>query len=115
MEGEATEGEATEGETTEGESTVNEAFIPEPGRSKVYVFNEYAEEIGIDINGQAYRIPTGTPDDGIFIDLDPGKYTYTLSIPGGAANGEVEVGADQTWGFGVRGDGAVYTPSQLYP
>jgi len=91
------------------------SIVPQAGRSKVYVFNEFREEVLIDIAGQAVKISPGTPDDGIFIDLDPGKYTYTLSIPGGAANGEVELGPDQTWGFGVRGDGAVYNPVQLYP
>jgi hypothetical protein len=90
-------------------------FVPQAGRSKLYVFNEFGQEITIDINSQAYKIAPGTPEDGIYIDLDPGKYTYTLSIPGGAANGEVELGADQAWGFGVRGDGAVYNPMQLYP
>ncbi len=88
---------------------------PQPGRSKLYVFNEFAAEITIDIASQAHKIPMGTPEDGIFIDLDPGKYTYTLSIPGGATGGEIELGPDQTWGFGVRGDGAVYNPVQLYP
>jgi hypothetical protein len=90
-------------------------MVPQPGRAKLYVFNEFAEEVTIDINSQAHKIAPGTPEDGIYIDLDPGKYTYTLSIPGGAANGEVELGADQTWGFGVRGDGAIYNAVQLYP
>ena len=49
------------------------------------------------------------------IDLDPGKYTFTVSIPGGAVNGEVEMGKDQSWAVGVRGDGVVYNPFQVYP
>ncbi len=90
-------------------------YAPQPGRSKLYVFNEFNQEITIDVANQAHKIPPGIPEDGIFIDLDPGKYTYTLSIPSGARGGEVELGPDQTWGLGVRGDGAIYNPVQLYP
>jgi hypothetical protein len=90
-------------------------FAPEPGRSRLYVFNEFAEEITFDVGGQLIKMPTGTPDDAQPIDLDPGKYTYTISIPGGAVNGEVELGPDQSWAIGIRGDGVVYNPFVLYP
>ena len=79
------------------------------------MFNEYGQEIVFTIANQEHKIPTGTPDDAKPIDLDPGKYTFTMSIPGGAVNGEVELGADQSWAVGVRGDGAVYNPFQVYP
>ena len=94
---------------------VEHPFAPQPGRSRLYVFNEFGEDITFDIAGQAITIPPGTPDDAQPIDLDPGKYTYTISIPGGAVNGEVELGPDQSWVVGVRGDGVVYNPGQIYP
>ena len=94
---------------------VTNPFAPQPGRSRLYVFNEYGEEIMFTIANQEIKIPSGTPDDAKPIDLDPGKYTFTISIPGGAVNGEVEMGQDQSWTVGVRGDGVVYKPFQVYP
>ena len=91
-------------------------FAPAAGQAGFYIFNEFGEEITVDIGGQARKIPpNGTPESGVLIELAPGKYTYTLSIPGGAANGEIDLPPDQSWGLGVRGDGAVYNPFQVYP
>jgi hypothetical protein len=93
----------------------SDALAPPPGQSRLYLFNEFAAEITFDIGGQAVKIPTGTPDDARPLDLAPGKYTYTISLPGGAVNGEIELGPDQSWAIGVRGDGVVYLPYQVYP
>ena len=79
------------------------------------MFNEIAEELTFTINNQEYKIPPGGIDNPVPIDLDPGKYTYTISIPGGAVNGEVDLGQNQSWAVGVRGDKAVYNPFQVYP
>ena len=67
------------------------------------------------IEGKEVKIPPAGLDHPTPIDLTPGRYTFTISIPGGAANGEVTLAADQSWSVGGRGDGAVYNPFQVYP
>ncbi|RME77045.1 MAG: hypothetical protein D6784_04530, partial [Chloroflexi bacterium] len=92
------------------------SLAPNAGQSRLYVFNEFNQELTFTINNKEYKIPTtANPDNPVPIDLPPGKYTFTVSIPGGAANGEVEMGPNQSWAVGVRGDGAVYEPFQVYP
>lgn len=90
-------------------------FMPQAGRSRLYVFNEFNQELTFTINNKEHKIPPAGIDHPIPIDLDPGRYTYTISIPGGAANGEVTLAANQSWAVGVRGDSAVYNPFQVYP
>jgi hypothetical protein len=47
------------------------------------------------------------------LDLPPGKYEFTLTIPGQAAmNDTIEVGADEAWGL-IAGPGGAF-PAQLY-
>ena len=99
----------------EPEPAVLNPFAPQAGRSRLYVFNEFNEELTFTIDGQEHKIPPAGIDNPTSIDLNPGRYTYTVSIPGGAANGEVTLTADQSWSVGVRGDGAVYNAFQVYP
>jgi hypothetical protein len=90
-------------------------FAPQSGRSRLYVFNEIGETLTFTINNKEYKIPPGGIDKPIPIDLDPGRYTYTISIPFAAVNGEVTLGVNQSWAVGVRSDKAVYDPFQVYP
>lgn len=90
-------------------------FAPNPGQSRLYVFNEFNQELTFTIDNKQHTIPPAGLDNPTPIDLGPGRYTFTISIPGGAANGEVTMTADQSWSVGVRGDGAVYNPFQVYP
>ncbi len=90
-------------------------FAPQAGQSRLYVFNEFNQELTFTINSKEHKIPTAGIDHPTPIDLAPGRYTFTVSIPGGSANGEVTMAADQSWSVGVRGDGAVYNPFQVYP
>ncbi len=87
-------------------------YAPQPGRSRLYVFNEYGQELVFTINNREHKIGVNAE---VPIDLDAGRYTFTISIPGGAANGEVDMAPNQSWAVGVRGDGAVYDPFQVYP
>lgn len=87
-------------------------YAPQPGRSRVYVGNDYNETLTFTINNTENKV---TPGSEASIDLDPGKYTYTISIPGGAVNGEVEVEPDQSWAIYVDEHGSVYGPFQVYP
>lgn len=87
-------------------------FAPQAGRSRLYVFNEYNQDLTFTINNGEHKIAVNAE---VPIDMDAGKYTYTISVPGAAVNGEVEMGPNQSWAVGVRGDGAVYDPFQVYP
>ncbi|OQY43544.1 MAG: hypothetical protein B6242_14440 [Anaerolineaceae bacterium 4572_78] len=88
------------------------SLVPPTGKSRLFVFNEFKEELTFTIDDLEHKIPVNGQ---IPIDLEPGKYTYTISIPGGAVNGSVEMSADESWGIGVRSDGAVYNPTRIYP
>jgi hypothetical protein len=90
----------------------NSDYAPQPGRSMVFVGNDYSETLTFTINNTENKVPVGGQAP---IDLNPGKYTFTVSIPGGAVNGEVEVGPDQSWAVYVDEHGSVYGPFQVYP
>jgi hypothetical protein len=91
-------------------------LAPAAGRSRLWVFNEFGQELVFTINNQQHTIPTGGFDNMTAIDLDPGRYTYTISLPGGgAANREVTMAANEPRAVGVRGDSAVYDPFKVYP
>ena len=89
------------------------AFAPEPGRSRFYVVNDYPEELTLTINNQEHKVVVG--GGGLLVDLDAGKYTYTISIPFGSVNGEVEMAPGQSWAVIVYEDGGVRNPVQVYP
>jgi hypothetical protein len=91
-------------------------LAPQAGRSRLWVFNEFGQEVIFTINNQQHTIPTGGFDNMTPIDLDAGRYTYTVSLPGGgASNGEVTMAPNEAWAVGVRGDSAVYNPFKVYP
>ena len=91
-------------------------FAPNAGQSRLYVFNEFNQEVIFTINNGEHKIPPAGIDHPIPIDLAPGRYTYSISLPGaGSMNGEVTMAADQSWAVGVRGDARVYNPFQVYP
>jgi hypothetical protein len=90
----------------------NSDYAPQPGRSRLFVGNDYNETLTFTINNTENKVEVGGQ---VPIDLNPGKYTFTISIPGGAVNGEVEVGPDQSWGVYVDEHGSVYGPFQVYP
>ena len=88
------------------------SFAPEPGRSRLYVGNEYSEELTFTINNQEHKVIVGGE---VAIDLDAGKYTFTVSIPFGSVNGEVEMAPGQSWAVFVDEHGSVFAPSQIHP
>lgn len=88
------------------------SLAPQPGRSRLYVVNRYPEVLTFTINNQEHKIPLNSE---VPIDLDAGKYTYTVSIPFGAVNGEVDMGPNQSWAILVDENGSVFFPQQVYP
>jgi hypothetical protein len=87
-------------------------LAPQPGRARMYLVNQFPEELTFTINNQEHRV---APNSEFAVDLDAGYYTYTISIPFGAVNGEVDMAPNQSWGVLVTQDGGVTVAQQLYP
>jgi hypothetical protein len=111
----------------DGETSVNLAvrnpdaaakagMMPKSGQCKLLFGNANGAEAVITINKQTIKVAGGAGSkgpDGPTLDLPPGKYTYSLKLAGRPAqNGEVEVGADETWGL-LIGPGGVL-PLHMY-
>jgi hypothetical protein len=83
---------------------------PKPGQAKVLFGNINEAAATITFNNKAINVVAGTGvknPDGPMLDLAPGKYKYSLKLPGKPAeNDEVDLGADETWGLMI-GPGGV--------
>lgn len=90
--------------------------IPKPGQAKVLVTNPNEVEAVITINKQTIKVAAGAgtkAPDGPMLDLAPGKYKFSIKLPGKPAHDdEMEVGADQTWGLLIGPGGAL--PMHVY-
>ena len=111
----------------DGETTVNltvrspEAaakggVMPKPGQVKVLITNMSEAEAVITINKQTIKAAAGVgtkAPDGPVLDLAPGKYKFSVKMPGKpASNDELNVGADETWGLLVGPGGGL--PMRVY-
>jgi hypothetical protein len=90
--------------------------IPQPGQVKALFGNILDTEAVITINKRTIKVGAGVgvkSPDGPTLDLAPGKYKYSIQIPGKPAKtDEVEVNADETWGLMI-GPGGVL-PLRVY-
>ena len=85
-------------------------IMPKPGQAKIMFGNindcrggDHVQQQ--DDQGRGRRRHQGP--DGPMLDLPPGKYKYSIKLPGKPVqNDEVEVGADETWGLMI-GPGGV--------
>ncbi|RME79096.1 MAG: hypothetical protein D6784_01280 [Chloroflexi bacterium] len=76
--------------------------LPAPGMGSLVWMNHVGrDEVTIDIAGQLYKVPaqTGSIPGRLQIDLPPGLYTYTASVPNGSLNGNIAVTAGQVTGL----------------
>ncbi len=77
---------------------------PATGMGRIAWINYYGrDELVVDLNGQLYKVPpqtNGIPGR-LEIDVSPGFYRYTVSVPNGSLNGEVMVVAGQITGLGI--------------
>ena len=68
-------------------------------------------EAVVTINKQTIKVAAGVgakAPDGPTLDLAPGKYPFSIKLPGKPAhNDELEVGADETWGLFIGPGGAL--------
>ncbi len=91
-------------------------LMPKPGQVKILFGNINDAEAAITFNNKTIKIAAGVgtkAPDGPTLDVPPGKYKYSVKLPGKPAQSdEVEVGADETWGLMI-GPGGVL-PLQAY-
>jgi hypothetical protein len=86
-------------------------ILPKPGTARVIMGSMIDRQAVVTINNRAISIGAGVGKDapnGPTLDLPPGKYRYTLKVPGRPVSSEdVTVRADQTWGLVVGPGGAL--------
>jgi hypothetical protein len=87
-------------------------FAPPPGRSRLYVVNQYQAEVALVTNGVENKIPA---ENEAPIDLDSGQYTYIINFPDKAIEGQVAMAPDQSWAILIDKEGNVYYAQQIYP
>jgi hypothetical protein len=85
-------------------------IMPKPGQAKIMFGNINTAEAAITFNNKTIKVAAGAGTkgpDGPILDLPPGKYKYSIKLPGKPIqNDEVEIGADETWGLMI-GPGGV--------
>ena len=77
---------------------------PVPGQGSLVWMNYGGiDELTIDLNGQLYKAPpqSGETPGRLQIDVAPGLYRYTASVPNGSLNGELTVAAGQIIGLSI--------------
>jgi hypothetical protein len=101
------------------EATAKKAgILPPAGQSRLYFGNINEAPITYILNQKEVKVDPQDPSqqsmEGVpYLDLPPGKYEYTLTIPGEpAATDSIEVGVDESWGL-IGGPGGAF-PVQLY-
>jgi hypothetical protein len=72
-----------------------------PGQGSLVWTNYNGTELTIDLNGALYKVPAAANNlpGRLQIDVAPGLYRYTASVPYGSLNGEVAVMAGQVTGL----------------
>jgi hypothetical protein len=85
--------------------------MPKPGQVKLLLGNPMPAEAMVTINKQTIKVAAGIgakAPDGPTLDLAPGKYKFSVKLPGlPAHDDELNVGADETWGLMIVPGGAL--------
>jgi hypothetical protein len=73
------------------------------GQSSIAWTNYTGEELTIDLNGTIYKAPPAANNipGRLQIDVAPGLYRYTASVPNGSLNGELNAVAGQVTGLNI--------------
>lgn len=85
----------------------------QPGQaSLVWINDGGVDELTIDLAGQSYKVPPKAGDipGRLPIDLAPGLYRYTASVPNGGLSGEIDLAVGQVIGLSVTS----YRPKPEY-
>jgi hypothetical protein len=88
---------------------VEDTWLPSaapPGQGSLVWINQVGDELTVDLNGQLYKVPpkSGTIPGRLQVDVSPGNYTYTASVPGGSINSEVSLNGGQVLGVNISAD-----------
>ena len=79
----------------------------QPGSGSLVWTNYYGnDELTIDLAGQLYKVPPAAKNipGRLQIDVPPGFYRYTVSVPYGSLNGEITLVAGQVAGLNITAD-----------
>ncbi|WP_426612277.1 hypothetical protein [Bradyrhizobium sp. McL0616] len=93
-------------------------IMPKPGQAKLMLGNMSTTDAQLTINKQTIKVAAGAggpqSPKGPTLDLPPGKYQYSLKMPGRPArNDTIEIAAGDAWGLMVGPTGEVL-PIQMY-
>jgi hypothetical protein len=98
------------------QAATSAGIMPKAGQAKLLLGNAMPADAAITINNKTVKVAGGVGTkgpDGPSLDLAPGKYPYSIKLPGGPAQRDnVEIGADETWGLLIGPGGAL--PLQMY-
>jgi hypothetical protein len=111
------DGETTVNLTTRNPGAALKAGITaKPGRAKLLISNPNETEAVLVINKQTIKAPAGSGikgPDGAMVELAPGKYKFTVKLPGKpVSQDEISLAADETWGLLIGPGGAL--PLHVY-
>ena len=98
------------------DATAKAGMMPKQGQAKILFGNVNPAAETITFNNRPIKVAAGAGTkgpDGPTLDLPPGKYRYSIKLPGQPLLDEVvDIGADETWGLMI-GPGGVL-PLQAY-
>jgi hypothetical protein len=87
---------------------VVDSWQPQPaaaGQASLVWINYVGDELTVDLNGQIYKVapPANEIPGRLQLDLPPGDYTYSASVPAGSASGRLTLATGQVVGLTVAG------------
>ncbi|MGB7687858.1 MAG: hypothetical protein WBL98_05225, partial [Pseudolabrys sp.] len=92
------------------DATAKAGILPTPGQAKVMFGNINSAAAAIIFNNKTINVAAGAGTkgpDGPVLDLAPGKYKYSIKLPGKPMQtDEIELSAEETWGLMI-GPGGV--------
>jgi hypothetical protein len=92
------------------DATAKAGILPKPGQAKIMFGNINSAAAAITFNNKTINVAAGAgtkAPDGPVLDLAPGKYKYSIKLPGKPMQtDEIELASDETWGLMI-GPGGV--------
>ncbi|TFV47334.1 hypothetical protein E4K65_16730 [Bradyrhizobium niftali] len=91
----------------------NANVMPEPGQAKLVFANISETDATLTINDRTIKRAAGSY--AVSLDLQPGRYSYEVSVPGHPATTNIlNFAAGDTWELTVGRDGEAWSPLLLY-